>query len=224
MTFRFIPAIIPVLSVLLTTAFSSDRSRHALSAEQLEWQGYRVGEVLRFGHAGSAYVRTYEVKSVKTRFKGDGAGLFNTFQTLTALVQRTDSIHEPFEGVVLELRSGRYEGEETSLETYCEWDGLHGGGLPVSEVLTGKKEVKEYQSGIMYGSAGPDTLAYRSAELLPSVVLGGRTHQQVIHIANLLRKPRKARRRKEIQHLYYARQHGVVGFEEDGSDLWYRLP
>ena len=64
-----------VVGLLVLLASCRDPAvEHRLSEAQLAWQGYRVGEVLRFGHARDGRVRTYRVTEVQDRMQTDFTG------------------------------------------------------------------------------------------------------------------------------------------------------
>ena len=197
-------------------------SNRALTPQQLAWQPYRKDVVLRFGHAQDAYVRTYKVKSVKSRFRKDGS-FPGRYEELTVTIQRTDSAAKPFDALALELfASDEQEGEPT-IKAYCGWD-EYGGGMPIEKILNGAAQTKEYTRSTMgqIGSSEITVVAYESAELVPSLMLGGKAYEQVVRIDNLL-EPLKQPLKNTFRHLYYARQLGVVGFEAARGGEWYRV-
>ncbi|WBA43783.1 hypothetical protein [Hymenobacter canadensis] len=186
-----------------------------LSAEQLAWQPYRTGEVLRFGHDKSSKIRTYRVIEVQDRMETQyQSGSWLPFpqkepplyQYLTIKVQRTDSTSQPWVALDMHLYSMPVGGIE--LRAAAEWESFYNTYLPIDSVNAG---------------VSIDTLYYPGIKLLPTVRLGPTTHPQVIFCRNKYPNSIPAGGKRN-RYLYYAKRKGVVGFQEDGSGLWYRLP
>lgn len=196
--------------------------RYPLTPEQLAWQPYRKDQVLRFGHAQDAYVRTYKVKSVRSKFVKDGPNP-GQFETLLVVVQRTDTTAKPFDALELELFASDEQEGAASLKVYAGWDN-YGSSMPVEKILQGITPAREYTRSTMgrVGSSEVEVIADESAELVPSYTLGGKTYPQVVRIDNRL-DPTKQRLRYTFRHLYFSRALGVVGFEGTTGGEWYRV-
>lgn len=202
------------LVLLLSGCAKEPAQEYKLSAEQLAWQPYRTGDVLRFGHDKSSKVRTYRIIEVQDRMeKQYVGGAILPFprkqaplcQEILVRVQRTDSIGGPQLALIMQLS---YEsGYGLQLRTDVYWEPMTTGELPIDSINA--------RQSIPTG--------YPSLALLPSLQLGPAAYTQVIDSRNPYPNPNPVGF-KPINRLYYARGKGVVGFEENGSDLWYRLP
>ncbi|MCB2378327.1 hypothetical protein LGH70_12075 [Hymenobacter sp. BT635] len=199
-----------VLATVLLSGCEKDPEQHRLTDDQLAWQPYRVNEELRFGHAKDSQVRTYRITEVKDEQEKQYMGLnFLPFpsrdvfgQHITVTVQRTDTVAQPRTVLDLGLFYSSLDGGMV-LEANAEWEGIISASLPI---------------GFINAGLPIDTVRFPDAELLSTAAFGPTAYSQVIHVA--FRYPTNG----PIQgHLYYARQKGVVAFEEKGS-LWYRLP
>ena len=206
--------------LLLTQALPA--KRYPLTPEQLAWQPYRKDQVLRFGHAQDSYVRTYEVRSVRSRFEKDGPNP-GQFETLQVMVQRTDTTAKPFDALALELFASDEQEGAASLKVFAGWDN-YGSSMPVEKILRGVTPAKEYTRSTMgrVGSSEVEVVADESSELVPSLTLGGKTYPEVVRIDNRL-DPTKQRLRYTFRHLYFSRSLGVVGFEAATGGEWYRV-
>jgi hypothetical protein len=195
---------------------SKDPVRYRLSKDQLAWQGYQEGEVLRFGHDRDSKVRTYRVTGVEDRMvsqsSGTGWSFFGSdnspqYQRLTVMVQRTDSASEALWAFDLELN---YDADkQVKLDASAQWGPLLYGLLPLDELNQG---------------VTPDPVAFPATELLPSATFGASTYAQVIHITNQYPYGPQLPGFLSTCHFYYAKGKGVVAYESDGSGQWYRLP
>lgn len=203
------------LLLTLTSCSKAPAVEYRLSAEQLAWQGYQVGQELRFGHARDSRERTYRVTEIRDVMEKQRGGINWTIfpskesplcQHTTVVVQRTDSLSQP--RPVLDLELYAQGADPVQLRAEAEWETFYYARLPLNEVIKGLPiDTLEYQ--------------YPSTVLLPMVALGPANYTQVIQIDNrrgTVPVPRQTRR------LYYARGKGVVAFTEAGNDLWYRLP
>lgn len=199
-------------TILFTVTSCARKEEYRLIEEQLAWQGYRIGQELRFGHAQDGQVRTYQVTDVQDRMESQYTGYTVSLfvapdidcQQINVTVQRTDSVFRPQTALKLGLHYD--EANDTlKLEAQTDWEAAYSVYLPIDSLSQG---------------APIDTLNYyyRSARLLTSATFGTVTYSQVIHV-----KPYQHGSRA-IQNLYYAKGKGVVAFEEKGSGLWYRLP
>ncbi|UOQ71914.1 hypothetical protein [Hymenobacter cellulosilyticus] len=57
-----------------------------------------------------------------------------------------------------------------------------------------------------------------------NLTLGPRTYPEVLKSRSTDENSRSTRRAKVVRTLYLAKNEGIVGFEEDGTGLWYKLP
>ena len=178
--------------------------------------------MLRFGHAQDSYVRTYKVKSVRSKFEKDGPNP-GQFETLQVMVQRTDTTAKPFDALALELFASDEQEGAASLKVYVGWDN-YGSSMPVEKILQGVTPAREYTRSTMgsFGSSEVEVVADESAELVPSLTLGGKTYPEVVRIDNRF-DPAKQRLRYTFRHLYFSRSPGVVGFEAGTGGEWYRV-
>lgn len=205
-----------LFGLLLLTSCSKSPEEYRLSAEQLVWQPYRVGQVLRFGHAQDSKVRAYQITEVNDQLEKSYQmaviGLpFKAperyYQRITVEAQRTDTVAMPRQ--ILSMRIEDHSGQQNPpLKTTVEWEPFFGALLPIDEINKGLPI---------------DTIQYGSTELLPSATLGPATYLQVVHFATRSYNSPPAGPRG-IHELYYARNQGLVGYREVGTGLWYRLP
>ncbi|WP_460608770.1 hypothetical protein [Hymenobacter terrigena] len=206
---------------------------YRLSAEQLAWQPYHVGEVLRFGQARSSKVRTFTIREIDDRMLtlcnhcgggiNLGPGSSSTLQKVRVDVFRTDTVRYVRSAsstptrpdsialtqgdTLLEMGVDDNDGDgPVVVQTRLYWDFGFENSLPVQEAVTGK--------------ALPDTTAH----LLPSFQVGGVAYGPVIQVSNsLYAAANSLPRTKPVRRVYYAKGVGVVAFLEGGT-LWYRLP
>ena len=208
------------LLLTLTSCPKSPAVEYRLSAEQLAWQGYQIGEELRFGHAQDSRVRTYRVTEIRDQMEkqytgGGGPGLpfprkeSPLCQHRTVVALRTDSLYRPLPILDLQLSTdGGYD--RPLLRAEAEWETFGYAPLPLDNIINGTP------IDTLYG--------YRpGTRLLASATLGPATYSQVIRVDNRP-APGTAPLGRSTRRLYYARGKGVVAFEEAGNDLWYRLP
>jgi hypothetical protein len=205
------------LVLALSSCEKEPAVQYRLSREQLAWQGYRAGEVLRFGHSRDNRVRTYQITNVQDRMETRHVHVFGPtlpfpggnpplYQQIIVFGQRTDTVDLPSR--VLEIGLDPNLGSSApGLLAEAEWETLDNARLPLDEVNAGFPL---------------DTL-WSSARLLPSVTLGPVAYSQVIRVDNR-RSSGATSLGRATRRLYYARGRGVVAFEEAGNDLWYRLP
>ncbi|GAB3636998.1 hypothetical protein GCM10027422_25880 [Hymenobacter arcticus] len=192
---------------------------YQLTPDELVWQGYQQGQELRFGRAGSPKVRTFRVLKVQDETQPQASSSLipprGTYQTITVLGQRTDSLTYIFRtngdsvAVVDELLElYKYYNKSTGtveLRADVEWSKTFSQSLPLDAVTTNRP------------------LQSSTVELLPTVVLGGVTYGPTLRISPQLNTVGYSPRLRAIRRVYYARGKGVVGYEEDGTGLWYRL-
>lgn len=216
------------LLLLLSGCAKDPVQEFKLSAEQLAWQPYRTGNVLRFGQAGSGKVRTFVIDDVEDKLKEYSLGGIAPgvpwrakrvkSQSIEVLVRRTDtirysptptstptrpdSIPDTYASSLLSISAGDLDQPGY---TYLSWDFGFSNSLPIDEVI----------AGLPLGN---------STQLLPTLRLGGIDYTSVLHIPNgRSGNPSGFPRNKPARFVYYAKGFGVVGFEE-GNTLWYRLP
>ena len=191
---------------------------YRLTPEQLAWQGYKMGEVLRFGNARPGQERTYQVVHIKdtleTQFMGTVVALpfprkaDPLYQQIKVRIERTDTVNYGYYALELSRNYDPVNVNQTDFRAQAEWAGFYPIRLPLDEVIAGQPI---------------DTLYYPATTLLPAIVLGATNYQQVIRIINLDTRTSNPGH-KRTRAVYYARGKGVVAFEEDGTGLWYRLP
>lgn len=220
-----------VILLLITLSGCKEKNpeEFRLTAEQLAWQPYRTGDVLRFGQAQSSKVRTFAITEVDNRFDtyslGGSIPVYLgprkriTVQSINVRARRTDTLRyvrtptstptQPdsvpftYPTTLLELAAGHVDSDGYA---YVGWDIGFNNSLPLSQVLQG---ITPYDT---------------TQQLLPMVRLGGIEYGPVLRISNpsqtlLTGFPRV----QPARYIYYAKDYGVVGFAE-GSTLWYRLP
>jgi hypothetical protein len=205
---------------------------YRLSAEQLAWQPYHVGDVLRFGQARSSKVRTFAIRAIDDRMEtycnncgggiNLGPGSSSTLQQIRVDVVRTDTVRyipspssTPTRPDSIPLTQGdtlleigvddNNGGGPVVVQAQLHWDFGFYNYLPVQEAIASK--------------AMPDT----TARVLPSLQVGGSTYGPVIQLSNTPSYLGSLPRAKRARRLYYAKGVGVVAFLE-GNTLWYRLP
>lgn len=220
--------------VILAAAGCGEKEipEYRLSAEQLAWQPYHVGDVLRFGQARTSKVRTFIIEEVSDQVLtlcnscGGGINLFpggsSKLQKIRVDVRRTDTVRYVrtytgtparsdsvvITGVVtlLDLSMNNNSGSgSVRANSQVYWDFRFDNYLPIQEVVAGQ--------------ALPDT----TARLLPSLQVGGVSYGPVIQVSNRGYSSTPLPRIKLVRRLYYAKGVGVVAFVE-GNTLWYKLP
>ncbi|MCB2407667.1 hypothetical protein [Hymenobacter lucidus] len=205
-----------LLATVLLSGCEKDPEEYRLSAEQLAWQPYHANDVLRFGHAKDGKVRTYRVTEVQDQMEKQNTGINWTpfpsreliAQQVKVLALRTDSTAQPQTVLNLELY---YDGSEAKvvLLAEVEWETFYPAArLPIDSVNAGVALGTTFTPGI---------------EFLPTITLGPATYSQVIRAQNQY-PTATLPGLKLVRQLYYAKNKGVVAFEEDGTGLWYRLP
>ena len=225
-------AAICILIPAVTGCKKPETPEYRLSAEQLAWQPYHVGDVLRFGQARSNKVRTFAIGEISDRMQtycnscGGGINLYPTgssrLQEIRVDFRRTDtvryvpspgstptkpdSVPVTYANTLLELRTDdNYGSGSAVVQAQIHWDSGFYNYLPIQEVVANQPL--------------PDTTAH----LLPSLQIGGITYGPVIQLSNSSYASTPLPRTKPTRRLYYARGVGVVAFLEGGT-LWYRLP
>jgi hypothetical protein len=220
-------------SLLLFAAVGCKKEirEYRLTAEQLAWQPYRVGDVLRFGQARSSKVRTFSIVEVDDRLIEEcncggipilGGPTPSRLQQIRVDVRRTDTVRyvrvpgttpgQPDSVVstgaatLLDLRAGESfdRGQARGLGQLF-WEYGFYNYLNLNEVIANQPQ--------------PDT----TTRVLPSLQVGGITYGPVIQLSNSPFTSAPSPRTKPTRRLYYAKGVGVVAFLEGGT-LWYRLP
>ena len=228
---RTVPALC-LLLVVVAGCGKKETPEYRLSTEQLAWQPYRVGDVLRFGQARSSKARTFVITEVNDRSitLSNGGGIpvlagptASKLQQIRVDCRRTDTVRympspastptKPDSvpmtsgNTLLELRTDDNQGSGSAVvRAEINWDFGFNNYLPIQEVVAHQPL--------------PDT----TARLLPSLQVGGVTYGPVIMVSNgLYAIATPLPRTKPIRRVYYAKGVGVVAFLEGGT-LWYRLP
>ena len=201
------------------TSCSKEQAEYRFSSDQLSWQGYQAGEELRFGNRQSSKVRVYSIVSVADRMQEEDLGMAiigspfsrkkpSLCQRITVDVRRTDTV--AYGGTCFDMEAYSPSGAgEIPLQAIAGWESFYQLYLPVNEINKG---------------AAIDTLLFGPMELLRNVTFGAITYPLVIHATNRYRHGLPGNGIRPTRHLYYARNKGVVAFEEAGTGLWYRLP
>lgn len=192
-----------------------------LSAEQRAWQPYQTGQTLQFHNDASGKTRSYLITGVTDQLEERTESYtlrqktLYYYQHVQVRAQRTDSIvYRPVLAartdstvdvdLILDMRMRRSEEEpEPRLEAQANWVRTFGVLLPIDSL-----NQHTFRDS-------------RVLQLLPSLVLGNRSYQQVV-VCRYQGNEASTRRFKVIRKLYLTREQGVVGFEEDGTGLWYR--
>ena len=93
------------VSLVLVSCGNDPAAQYRLSAAQLAWQGYGLGQVLRFGHAKDSRVRTYRVTEIRDVMEKQYGGMnWTPFPSKEPpLCQCTDSLFQPRPVLDLEL-------------------------------------------------------------------------------------------------------------------------
>lgn len=120
-------------ALLLVGCSKEPAEEYCLSQDQLAWQGYQAGKVIRFGNNGNASVRTYTIISVQDemeeQYVSPGAlplpsKKLPLCQHLTVKVQRTDSVAPAV--IALNLEVYLNPGYNTvKLRAEAGWDKLY---------------------------------------------------------------------------------------------------
>ena len=203
-----------------------------LTAAQLAWQPYQAGQVLRFGRAGAAAIRTYRVADVHDRLeevsRGGSAPVYlgppkkYRVQTIDVTMRRTDTVRYAmtytstpahpdsalFDQATSLLSLSADENAPGNLAyTYFNWDVGLANTLPIDRAEAGQVPFDTTQ------------------HVLSALTLGGVTYAgPVLRLSNPGFSPSAYVPRSPLASLvFYAKSYGVVGFVEKRV-LWYRLP
>jgi len=219
---RLIPSLTIFCYCAALAACNSPGPEYHFTADQLAWQPYQDGQVLRFGNSRTAAVRTYRVTQVYDVLvqQSGGWGLKPfphqeppSFQTITVLLQRTDSLGSEFEAFGLRFdfdHPSIVPGNELLVEAYLNWDTLL--NTSAAAILP----VDELNQGLPL-----DTTRYHGIRLLPTRTLGPATYAPVVQY--ILRGRPYPGNTNSITELYVTKVNGVVGFVQRNT-LWYRIP
>lgn len=208
--------------ILCTSCLTSDDEpplvEYRLTAEQLTWQPYRTGDVLRFGNDQNERIRTYEITEIVDVMEKASTGSVYIalpvrrqtavlVQRVAVQMQRTDSVTSRIPLLNLELSYNPDRRAPSLIFSELSWEGFYNASLPIDSVNAGKPIDQRFYQGV---------------SLLPTLTLGPTTYQQVLAAENSYPQFTLPGVRP-VSRLYYARQRGVVGFVEGGT-LWYKLP
>lgn len=200
-------------SIILLASCSGSPEEYRLTSQQLAWQGYQPGQVLRFAQRPAGAVRTYRIASVEDHMVRQSLGLNATLlprraincQQLTVTAQRTDTTAQPT--TVLDFALNYYAGDITFRPT-AGWDRFEAyRDLPIDSV----------NKAVAF-----DSLRYPGVRLLQTATFGGATYASVLRI--LTSPPSATPIKGALRVVYFAKGTGVVAFDEIGTGLWYRLP
>ncbi|MGI4759508.1 MAG: hypothetical protein ACRYF0_02290 [Janthinobacterium lividum] len=205
------------VGVLLASCSKTPGVNYPLSAERLAWQPYREGQVVRYANSRTAAVRTYAVTKVFDRLEKERVGINwvpllpsrepDEYQNVTVTMQRTDSVGASFTVVDL-VHSGDPSYANGFFLARAGWETLGPGPLPLDEL----------NQGVSF-----DTTQYRGVKVVPTIKLGSAIYSNVLEIKNLyagassLGLPTTTR-------IYYAKQRGVLAFEDKATGLWSLVP
>jgi hypothetical protein len=222
--------VVVALSTGLTSCANSDAPGPAyrLTADELAWQAYEQGQQLRFGRAGSSQVRSYLVSEVSDQMEQQYQSVWiasvqgqpPTFQHIKVSGYRTDSLEYTAGGIAnprdsvrtvytfLDLQKYAVKGSPSTIMLLSKigWDYWSTTYPPLQEIINNQPLL----------AGGPVTL-------LPSVTLGGIAYGPTLLITRNYSLP-VSPRQHIVSCIWYARGKGVVGYEEVGAGVWYRLP
>ncbi|NVO84714.1 hypothetical protein [Hymenobacter terrestris] len=191
---------------------------YRFTAEQLAWQPYRTGDVLRFGNDHNNRIRTYKIPEIVDVMEEMSTGSVYIplpvrrqtavlVQRIAVRMQRTDSVTSRIPLLNLQLSYNPDRKAPSLIFSELSWEGFYKATLPIDSVNGGKPINQRYYQGV---------------SLLPTLTVGPTTYQQVLVAENSYPQLTLPGVRL-VSRLYYARQRGVVGFVEGGT-LWYKLP
>lgn len=200
-------------------ACTSPGPEYRFTADQLAWQPYQDGQVLRFGNSQTAAVRTYRVTRVLDIMEKQNA-LWGfkpfphegppSYQNVSAYLQRTDSLSDEFAAFRLDfdfVNSPVVAGSEMLVNARLNWD------TPLYTPSIAILPVDELNQGLPL-----DTVRYGSVRLLPVHTLGSATYTAVVQYTL-----RSTQYGGPTTGLYLTKANGVVGFVQRNA-LWYRIP
>lgn len=182
---------------------------YRLTPQQLAWQPYHEGQVLRFGNARTTAVRTYAVSKLTDQMVTAYCSVCLSeqpkYQEISVQMQRTDTASVKFTALSLQLYRARASGSDAPVLRATEgWTTHSTPGLPLDQIDRGQPL---------------DSTQYFHVKLLPSLTLGTVTYSQVVRSPSFGVPDQGI-----VAVLYFTKNQGVVGFEEVSSGLWYRLP
>jgi hypothetical protein len=194
------------VSCLLLPGCAGSPEEYRLTNQQIAWQGYQAGQVLRFTQRPGGPVRTYRITSVDDRMERQTQGInFTVFlprrdidcQHVTVSAQRTDTTGQVT--VVLDFELNYYAGSIDFRPT-IGWENFEAyKELPLDSI----------NKGVAF-----DSLRYPGVRLLPTAAFGGVTYTPVLQIAPDISGSTPAK--GALQMLYYAKGTGVVAFGSCG--------
>ncbi len=194
-------------------ACTSPSPEYRFTADQLAWQPYQEGQVLRFGNSQTAAVRTYRVTRILDNMDRQSSGWrFKSqpsFQRIGVFMQRADSLGNEFYslGMHFDFSSPAVvPGNEWLVNASLEWDTPPEARLPIDELNQGLPL---------------DTTRYYGVRLLPVYTLGPATYTAVVRY-RLTPWP-NSNVSNPTTALYLTKTNGVVGFVQRNT-LWYRIP
>jgi hypothetical protein len=201
---------------------------YRLTADELAWQGYQQGQQLRFGRAGSAQVRTYLITEVSDRLEPQYQSFWitslqgqpPTYQHITVKGYRTDSTIYNVGSIANPRDSVR------AVETFLDLHKYEPRGMSGVRVLLSQLGWDHWFRAdplLENVTTNQPIPAGSKVVLLPTSTLGAVSYGPTLQIDRVYAVSPTPRQRV-INRVYYAKGKGVVGYEEQGTGLWYRLP
>ncbi len=199
--------------LLFVASCAPSVEEYRLTSQQLAWQGYQLGQELRFAQHTGGPVRTYRITDVEDRMERQYTGLNLTpfasrkidCQHIIVSAQRMDTTMGKTTVLDFELS---YTPVSLGLQAAVGW-----GNVGASREIP----VDSVNKGVAF-----DSLQYQGARLLKMAVFGGTSYGPVLRFSPFAGFATPAN--GSLQTLYYAKSLGVVAFVEVGRGLWYRLP
>lgn len=226
----FLCLLLPVCGVALSSCNKSNEPGPAyyLTTEELAWQGYQLGQQLRFGQAGSSRVRTYAVVEVIDRLEegyqpvwiASVQGQLPTYQHITVKGYRTDSASY----VVASINSPKDSVRE--VDTFLDLQKYAPNHDPAKQALlsrVGWGTVFTADPQLQAVTTGQSLAANGNVTMLPTFAVGGITYGPTLQIVRGY-KVSPGPKQQVTNQIWFAKGRGVVAFEEQASGLWYRLP
>jgi hypothetical protein len=204
--------------LLLASCSKTPGVKYLLSADRLAWQPYREGQVVRYANSRTGAVRSYTVIKVADYLEKERLGINwvpllgsrepDEYQNVAVTMQRTDSVGYGFTAVSLTQSKGPGSPTGSFFMATAGWETLGTAPLPVDEL----------NQGLPF-----DTTQYRGIKVLPTVALGSGTYSNVLEI----RSPYAGSISSGLPtttRMYYAKQRGVLAFEDKATGLWSVVP
>ncbi|GAA4508601.1 hypothetical protein GCM10023172_40980 [Hymenobacter ginsengisoli] len=200
---------------------------YQLTAEEKAWQGYQQGQQLRFSRAGSSQVRTYLIVEVDDRLEEQYQSVWITpvqgklprYQHITVKGYRTDSVIYTPVGFANPRDSAR------AVDTFLDLQKYMPRADPSTTILLSEVGWDHWFIGnpqLQAVTTNQPLSVSGNVELLPSITLGGISYGPTLRIKRAY-VVYPAPRQRIISQIWYAKGVGVVGYEELGTGLWYRL-